>query len=110
MSCPRYVDNTRAFIQHFPQVLKYSNYKVCEPEEYHNCLAYLVLKMGLLCKYNKQRLEDITKMHILVKKFIEDEKTMELFKSMIEKYCTSEKNHSQCACFKLFKQSIHPPI
>ena len=48
-------------------------------------------------------------MHILVKKFVEDEKTMELFKSMVEKYCTSEKNHSQCACFKLFKQSIHPP-
>jgi hypothetical protein len=48
-------------------------------------------------------------MPALVKYFIEDEKTINLFKSMVEKYCACESMHRECACFKLFEQGIHPP-
>jgi len=110
MSCPYYIDYTRTCIKHFPEVKEYSSFRVCESDGYLNCLAFIALKTGYLCKYHKQCLLDlITDMPILVKFFIEDEKTVKLFKSMTEKYCTSEENNAQCACFKLFEQGIHPP-
>ncbi len=110
MSCPHYIDFTRTCIQHFPRVLEYTSFDICDSEEYHSCLAYIALKTGHLCKYHNQCLEDlVTDAPIIVKFYIEDEKTVKLFKSMAEKYCTSEKNNSQCASFKLFEQGIHPP-
>jgi hypothetical protein len=110
MSCPHYIDFTRTCIQHFSHVLEYSSYSVCESEEYHSCLAYIALKTGFLCKYSNQCLEDlVTDMPALVKFFIEDEKTVKLFKNMVEKYCTSEENHLRCACYKLYEQGIHSP-
>ncbi|HVQ00523.1 MAG TPA: hypothetical protein VMT57_03310 [Candidatus Thermoplasmatota archaeon] len=110
MSCPYYVDFTRTCIEHFPEVREYSSYSVCESEGFTSCLAYIALKTGYLCKYHKQCLLDlITEMPILVKFFIEDEKTVKLFKSMAEKYCTSEENNVRCACFQLFEKGIHPP-
>lgn len=90
--------------------MEYSSYGVCASEEHKNCLAYICLKTGFHCKYNSQCLEDlVTQMPILVKFLIEDEKTMRLFTRLAEKYCTSKAIHSQCACFKLFEQGIHPP-
>ena len=110
MSCPHYNDYTRTCIQYFPRVLEYTSFTVCESEGYINCLAYIALKTGFLCKYNTQCLEDlVADMPIFVRFFIEDEKTVKLFKSLAEKYCTSKENHSTCACFKLFEQGIHPP-
>ncbi len=110
MSCPRYVDYTRTCIKSFPRVLEYTSFTVCESENYQECLAYIALKTGFLCRYNVQCLEDlVTEMPLFVKYFIEDEKTMKLYKSMVEKYCTSEAKHCECACFKLFEQGIHPP-
>lgn len=47
---------------------------------------------------------------ILAKFFIEDHQTIELFKTMVQKYCSSEQNHVNCACFKLWEQGIHPPV
>ncbi len=91
-------------------MIEYSSYTVCESEGYTNCLAYIALKTGFLCKYSSQCLEDLVgQMPILVKFFIEDDKTVKLFKNLAEKYCTSTENHSTCACFKLFEQGIHPP-
>jgi hypothetical protein len=111
MSCPHFIDFTRTCIEHFPNVLEHPSYDVCSSEEYQNCLAYICLKTGFLCKYSKYCLEDIlTKMPILVKYLIENEKTVKLFKTMAEKYCTSEENHSTCASYKLFEQGIHPPV
>jgi hypothetical protein len=110
MACPHYSDFTRTCIQYFPEVKEYSSFSVCESEGYHDCLAYIALKTGYLCKYHKQCLSDlITEMPIFIKYFIEDEKTVKLFKSMAEKYCTSKENNAQCACYKLFEQGIHPP-
>jgi hypothetical protein len=51
----------------------------------------------------------VKEMPIFIKYFIEDEKTVKLFKSMAEKYCTSKENNVQCACYQLFEQGIHPP-
>jgi hypothetical protein len=111
MSCPHYIDFTRTCIQRFPRVLEHSDFTVCDSEEYHNCLAYICLKTGFLCKYGDQCLEDLlTKMPVVVKYLIENEKTVNLFKNLAEKYCTSQEKHSQCACFKLFEQGIHPPV
>jgi len=110
MSCPHYVDFTRTCITRFPRVLEYSSYLVCESDEYQNCLAFIALKSGFLCKYHQACLEDVAaNMPTFVKLFVEDEKTMRLFKSMVEKYCGSETQHRECACFKLFEQGIKPP-
>jgi hypothetical protein len=46
----------------------------------------------------------------LIKYFVEEENTMKLFREIIQKYCTSEVKHAQCANFKLFEQGIQPPI
>jgi hypothetical protein len=110
MSCPHYVDFTRTCIRHFPRVLEYSSYTVCESEDYQNCLAYIALKTGFLCPFHLSCLEDLTTgTPIIVKYLIENEKMVKLFKSMAHKYCTSEENHRQCACFKLYEKGIHPP-
>jgi hypothetical protein len=111
MSCPHYIDYTRTCIQYFPRVLEFPDFTVCDSEEYPNCLAYICLKTGFLCKYSSQCLEDITtKMPILVRYLIEDEKAVKLLKNLAERYCTSVETHRQCASFKLFEQGIHPPV
>jgi len=110
MACPHYVDYTRTCIGRFPRVLEYTSFVVCESDDYQTCLPYIALKSGFLCRYHVQCLEDlVTEMPALVKYFIEDEKTINLFKSMVEKYCACESMHRECACFKLFEQGIHPP-
>jgi len=110
MSCPHYVDYTRTCIQHFPRVIEYPSFTVCESENYQDCLAYIALKTRFLCPFHRSCLEDLTTgTSIIVKYLIEDEKLVKFFKSMAEKYCTSETNHRQCACYKLYEQGIRPP-
>jgi hypothetical protein len=89
----------------------HSDFETCESEEYQNCLAYIALKSDFRCTYQNQCLEDLV-LHvpILAKFFIEDHKTIELFKQMVTKYCSSQENHKTCACFLLWEQGIHPPF
>jgi len=111
MSCPHYEDYTRSCIQYFPHVMKYPGFDTCDSGEYDNCLAYIALKSGFRCKYQNLCLQDLVlNVPLLVKFFIEDEKTILLFKRMTEKYCSSEQNHVHCACFKLLAQGVHPPV
>jgi hypothetical protein len=111
MSCPYYEDLTRTCIQYFPRVVQHSNFTVCESDNYLNCLAYIALQSGFRCKYQNLCLEDLVlNVPLLAKFLIEDDRTIQLFKSMAEKYCSSEQNHSNCACFKLLEQGIHPPV
>lgn len=111
MSCPYYEDLTRTCIQFFPRVMNHTSFSTCESDSYLNCLAYIALKSGFRCKYQNLCLEDLVlNVPILAKFFVEDDRTIKLFKSMAEKYCSSEKNHVNCACFKLLEQGIHPPV
>jgi hypothetical protein len=112
MPCPHYSDYTRTCIQHFSRILEYSSFDVCESDDgYQNCLAFIALKSGFLCRYHLQCLEDnIKDMPFLVRYFIEDERTIDLFKDMVARYCSSEANHKSCACYKLFEQGVHPPV
>jgi hypothetical protein len=111
MGCPHYEDFTRNCIQFFPHVMEYPSFGTCDSDNYRNCLAYIALLSGFRCKYQNLCLEDLV-LHvpILAKFFIEDDRTIQLFKSMTEKYCSSEQNHTQCACFELLEQGIHPPV
>lgn len=110
MSCPYYKDFTRNCIQYFPRVVQHSDFKTCESDAFKNCLAYVALQSGFRCKYQNNCLEDLVlEVPLLAKFFIEDHKTIQLFKQMAEKYCSSEQNHVNCACFKLWEQGIHPP-
>jgi hypothetical protein len=111
MVCPYYQDFTRTCIQYFPRVVQHSDFKVCTSENYHDCLAYIALKSGFRCDFQNRCLEDLV-LHapLLAKFFIEDDRTIQLFKSMVEKYCSSEQNHVNCACFKLWAQGVHPPV
>jgi hypothetical protein len=110
MGCPHYEDYTRSCIQFFPHVLNYTSFDTCESDKYFNCLAYIALKSGFRCKHLNQCVEDLVEaIPPLVKYFIEDDKTVQIFKSMVEKYCSSKEKHDQCACYKLFEQGIHPP-
>lgn len=47
---------------------------------------------------------------VLAKFFIEDDRTIQFFKKMTQKYCSSEQNHVNCACFRSWEQGIHPPV
>jgi len=90
--------------------VQHSDFKICESDAFKNCLAYVALQSGFRCKYQNNCLEDLVlEEPILAKFFIEDHKTIQLFKQMVEKYCSSEQNHENCACFKLWEQGIHPP-
>jgi hypothetical protein len=111
MSCPHYQDLTRTCIQYFPRVVSHSDFSVCQSEAYTDCLAYIALSAKFHCKYQNNCLEDlVVNIPLLAKLFIEDDRTIRFFKQMTEKYCFSEKNHSSCACFKLWEQGIHPPV
>jgi len=111
MSCPYYEDLTRTCIQFFPRVMNHTSFSTCESDNYLSCLAYIALKSGFRCKYQNLCLEDLVlNVPILAKFFVEDDKTIKFFKSMTEKYCSSEQNHANCACYKLLEQGIHPPV
>jgi hypothetical protein len=111
MGCAYYQDLTRTCIQYFPRVVQHSDFKVCQSEDYADCLAYIALKSGFRCPFQNNCLEDLV-LHapILAKFFIEDDRTIQLFKRMVEKYCSSEQNHLNCACHKLWVQGVHPPV
>jgi hypothetical protein len=111
MRCPYYEDFTRTCIQFFPRVMNHTSFTTCESDKYQNCLAFIALKSGFRCKYQNLCLEDLVlNVPILAKFFVEDDRTVKLFKSMTEKYCSSEQGHGSCACFKLLEQGIHPPV
>lgn len=112
MSCPYYQDYTRTCIQHFPRVVQHSEFSVCQSsEKYSDCLAYVALSSGFRCKYQNQCLEDLVlNQPLLSKLFIEDDRTVQFFKQMTQKYCSSEQNHRNCACFRLWEQGVHPPV
>ena len=112
MSCPYYQDLTRDCIQYFPRVVKHADFSVCQSaDKYTDCLAYVALSSGFRCKYQNNCLEDlILNQPLLAKLFIEDDRTIQFFKQMSQKYCSSEQNHLNCACFRLWEQGIHPPV
>ena len=91
--------------------MNYPSFSTCESENYHDCLAYVVLQNTFRCKYFNRCLEDVVKsMPILLKYFIDDSKTIKIFKEIAEKYCTSDPKHRQCENFKLLEQGINPPV
>jgi hypothetical protein len=112
MSCPYFQDLTRECIQYFPKVVEYSDFSVCQSsDKYSDCLAYVALHLGFRCKYQNNCLEDLVlNQPLLAKMFIEDDRTIQFFKQMTQKYCSSEQNHMNCACFHLWEQGIHPPV
>ncbi|HIG99132.1 MAG TPA: hypothetical protein HA258_00990 [Thermoplasmata archaeon] len=111
MSCPYFKDLTRTCIQYFPKVVQHSDFSICESEKHSDCLAFVALNAGFRCKYQNNCLEDlILNQPMLAKLFIEDDMTINFFKQMTQKYCSSEQNHVNCACFKLWEQGIHPPV
>jgi hypothetical protein len=111
MSCPYYQDYTRECIQYFPRVISHPDFSVCLSDSYSDCLAFVALHAGFRCKYQNSCLEDLVlNQPILAKLFIEDDRTIQFFKQMTLKYCSSEQNHVNCACFRLWVQGIHPPV
>jgi hypothetical protein len=111
MSCPHYKDFTRMCITSFPNIRTHMDLTICGSENYKNCLAYAVLQKNFRCKYLDKCVDDAVKnIPQLIKYFVEDDKTIKIFKDIAEKYCTSELKHAQCANFKLFEEGIQPPF
>jgi hypothetical protein len=111
MGCPYYEDFTRLCVTRFPSNINYMDFATCQSENYTNCLVYNVLQKKFNCKYLERCAEETVKsIPPLIKYFVEEENTMKLFREIIQKYCTSEVKHAQCANFKLFEQGIQPPI
>ncbi|DAC72730.1 MAG TPA: hypothetical protein DSN98_03640 [Thermoplasmata archaeon] len=111
MSCPYYEDFTRICITSFPHIRNHMSFMTCESEHYVDCLVYNVLQKKFRCKYLERCVDDAVKnIPLLVKYFVEDDKTIKLFKEIAEKYCTSELKYAQCANYKLFIQGIQPPL
>lgn len=112
MGCPYYDDYTRNCVDFFPRVMKHSDFSICQSsDKYSDCLAFVALKSGFRCKYQNNCLEDLVmNQPLLAKFFIEDDRTIQFFKQMTQKYCSSEQNHLNCACFRLWEKGIHPPV
>jgi hypothetical protein len=111
MGCPFYKDFTRECITHFPYIKNNQSFTTCESENYHNCLVFIVLGKNFRCKYLERCVDNAIKnIPLLVKYFVDDDKTIKIFKEIAEKYCGSELKHTQCANFKLFEQGIQPPL
>jgi hypothetical protein len=111
MSCPYYEDFTRICITSFPHITNYTSFETCESENHQGCLIYAILQKNFKCKYLERCVEDAVKnIPILVKYFVEDDKTINIFREIAEKYCTSELKHAQCANYKLFEQGMQPPL
>jgi hypothetical protein len=111
MNCPHYQDFTRMCITSFPNIRTYMDLTICDSEDYKDCLAYAVLQKNFRCKYLDKCVDDAIKnIPQLIKYFVEDDKTIKIFKKIAEKYCTSELKHAQCGNYKLFEQGIQPPF
>jgi hypothetical protein len=111
MGCPYYQDFTRTCIEYFPRVMIHSDFETCASDSYQNCLGFLALHSGFRCRYQNQCFEDlVSDVPILAKFFVQNSRTIQLFKQMIQRYCSSEQNHVNCACFILWEQGIHPPV
>jgi hypothetical protein len=111
MNCPYYEDFTRNCIKYFPYIKNLTSFNTCESDAYQDCLVYNVLQKPFKCKYLEKCVNDAVKnIPALVRFFVEDNKTIKLFKTIAEKYCTSEIKHSHCENFKLFEQGIQPPL
>jgi hypothetical protein len=71
----------------------------------------MALKSKFRCKYQNSCIEDLTvNIPFLVRFFVESDNTVQVFRDAMQKYCSSEENHVNCACFKLLEQGIHPPV
>lgn len=111
MGCPHYQDFTRNCIQYFPRVLSHTSFTTCESEKYFDCFAYIALQSKFRCKYQNSCIEDLTvNIPYLTKFFVESDSTVQIFRDAMVKYCSSEQNHVNCACFKSLEQGIHPPV
>jgi hypothetical protein len=81
MRCPYSEDVTRIYIQFFQRVMNFTSFSTCESDNYLNYPAYIALKSGFRCKYQNICLEDLVlNVSILAKFFIEDDRTIQLFK------------------------------
>jgi len=111
MSCPYYEDFTRLCITRFPHIRNYTSFETCQSEKHTDCLIFNVLQKKFNCKYLERcALDAVKSIPPLLKFFVEDDKTMKLFREIVVKYCTVEEKHVQCANYKLYEQGIQPPI
>ena len=51
MTCPYFVDYTRNCLTEFPQMFQYSDFDLCDSDDYDNCLHYYFAKTKSRCKY-----------------------------------------------------------
>jgi hypothetical protein len=111
MGCPYYEDFTRLCITRFPRIKNYMSFETCQSENHTNCLVFNVLQKKFNCKYLERCAEDAVKsIPPLLKYFVEDDKTIKLFKEIVVKYCTVPEKHATCANYKSYEQGIQPPI
>jgi hypothetical protein len=111
MGCPYFEDLTRLCITRFPHIKNFTSYDICQSPSYVNCLVYNVLQKEFNCKYLERCAEEAVKgIPPLIKFFVEDDKTMKLFREIVVKYCTVEEKHTQCANYKMYEQGLQPPL
>lgn len=109
MTCPLYYDITRHCITKFPQIVKYSNYDICETDDYKNCLHFIVFNSKFRCKhmtkcisYFKENTPDF--IYIL----FNDEKMLKAIKDFTVFYCLSEENCKNCENYKRLDSGKKP--
>ncbi len=91
MSCPYYEDFTRLCITRFPHIRNYTSFETCQSESHTNCLIFNVLQKKFNCKYLERcALDAIKGVPPLLKYFVEDDKTMRIFREIVVTYCTVE--------------------
>ena len=112
MPCPLYVDFTRGCIEEFPDFVTYSNFDICESEEYKKCPMYIVINSKFKCKYlhtcSHTYHKDVPK--FIDKIFLQEKVKGDIIIGLTKKYCLSEDNYQNCMRYKLLSQGKKPPL
>lgn len=109
MTCPLFVDYTRHCLEQFPQMVKFSNYDICNSDDYENCLHYIVLNSKSRCKYIDKCADYFTKnTPEIFKSMFNSKKILSTVKEYTISYCLSNENCKNCETYKKFEEGKDP--
>ena len=112
MSCPLFEDFTRGCIERFPDFVTYTNFDLCESDNYQECPVYFVMNSKFKCKYLKSCSDsyhyDSSK--FIKKIFMDDKIKQDLIFNSMKNYCLSKEKYQNCARYKFISQGRKPPI
>jgi hypothetical protein len=90
-------------------MFKYSDFELCESDDYENCLHYYFAKNKSRCKYVKKCADYfIENTPEIFKNMFNDEKISSAVKEFTIDYCLSVENSENCETYKRLESGKEP--